>query len=168
MKLRENKGISLIVFTIILAVLLVVAGCVIAYLLNNQENVPQAPIGEQNNVANNESTANKNEDKTGVKLTDFVGNYGFSMGPYGPNTIKITSDGERLKIDWVEGPFNGSYARTIKVKLYKLQDDKLILEVEGESSNSIIFKENGKTYFTIEGIEDEASFVDFPVEMIKK
>ena len=35
MKLKENKGMSLIVFTIILAVLLVVAGGVIIYLLNN-------------------------------------------------------------------------------------------------------------------------------------
>ena len=35
MRLKENKGISLIVFTIILLVLLVVAGGVIVYLLNN-------------------------------------------------------------------------------------------------------------------------------------
>lgn len=35
MKLKENKGISLIVFTVILAVLVVIAGGVIVYLLNN-------------------------------------------------------------------------------------------------------------------------------------
>lgn len=165
MKLKENKGMSLIVFTIILAVLLVIAGGAIVYLLNNQQTVPQIPTGEQNNVVNNESTVNKNEENKGLKLTDFVGNYEFDMGPDGPNTIKITSNGEGLKIDWVEGQFNGSDARTIKVKSYKLQNNKLVIEVEGDSSNSIIFKENGKTYFTIEGIENEEGFEYFPIEM---
>ena len=160
MKLKENKGMSLIVFTIILSILLVVAVGVIVYLLNNQQSVPQTPTGD--------NSVNKNEDNSGLKLTDFVGEYEFAMGPDGPNTIKITSDGEELKINWVEGPFNGSSARTIKVKSYKFQDNKLILEVEGDSSNSIIFKENGKTYFTIEGIEDEEGFDYFPIEMIKK
>jgi len=62
MKLRENKGMSLIVFTIILAVLLVVAGGVIAYLLNNPKVVEKTPTGGENNVVNNESTeTNKNE-----------------------------------------------------------------------------------------------------------
>lgn len=168
MKLKENKGMTLIVLTIILAVLLVVAGGVIVYLLNNQQSVPEAPTGEQNNIVNNESTVNKNEENNGLKLTDFVGSYQFAMGPDGPNTIKITSDGEGLKINWVEGPFNGSAARTIKVKTYKLQNNKLVLEVEGEQDKSIIFKENGKTYFTIEGIENEEGFDYFPVEMIKK
>jgi len=280
MKLKENKGITLIVLTIILSVLVVLAGGVIVYLLNNQQSIPKTPTGEQNNIVNNESTANKNEnnidlkltdlvgnyeviigpdgqynieiksdgeklnfnwtaghpdsyvdivevkeyklennklvveveendielkciifkengktyftiegieneegfdyfpiemsnvtdkneDNKDVKLTDFVGNYEFAMGPDGPNTIKITSDGEGLKIEWLEGTFNGSDARTIKVKTYKLEGNKLILEVEGQS-NSIIFKENGKTYFTIEGIENEEGFSYFPIEMTKK
>lgn len=37
MKLKENKGMTLIVFTIILAVLLVIAVGVIMYLLNNRK-----------------------------------------------------------------------------------------------------------------------------------
>ena len=167
MKLKENKGMSLIALTIIVSILLVVALGAIVYLLNNQGNVPQTPTGEQNNIVNNDSTANKNEDKTGVKLTDFVGEYEFAIGPDGPNTIKITSYGEGLKIDWVEGPFNGSTAIR-KVKSYKLQDNKLVLEVEGDSSNSIIFKENGKIYYTIEGIENEEGFDYFPIEVTNK
>lgn len=58
MKLKENKGMSLIVFTIILAVLLVAAGGVIVYLLNNPKVVEKTPTGEQNNVVNNESVEN--------------------------------------------------------------------------------------------------------------
>lgn len=53
MKLKESKGMSLIVFTIILAVLVVVAGGVIVYLLNNpvkEGTTIQTPIGSQSNV----------------------------------------------------------------------------------------------------------------------
>ena len=163
MKLKENKGMSLIVFTIILAVLLVVAGGAIVYLLNNQGALPKTPTGEQNNVVNND---NENESEK-IKLTDFVGSYKFGMGPDGSYSMEITSVGEGLKINWVSEAFNGTEAQTIEVKSYKLQDNKLILEVEGQS-NSIIFKENGKTYFTIEGIENEEGFSYFPIEMIKK
>lgn len=58
MKLKENKGMSLIVFTIILAVLLVAACGVIVYLLNNPKVVEKTPTGQQNNVVNNESVEN--------------------------------------------------------------------------------------------------------------
>ena len=167
MKLKENKGITLLLLTIILAILLVAAVGVIIYLLNNEQSLPQTSIGKQNNIVNNDNVVNKNEDNKELKLTDFVGNYEFSMGPDGSNTIKITDVGNGLKIDWVEGPFNGSDARTIEVKTYKLEVNKLVLEVEGQS-NSIIFKENEKTYFTIEGIEKEEGFDYFPIEMIKK
>ena len=56
-KLKASKGISLIVFTLILAVLLVVGG-VIVYLLNNpvKENVDiQNQIGIQTNTDNNQN-----------------------------------------------------------------------------------------------------------------
>lgn len=103
-----------------------------------------------------------------VKLTDFIGSYGFSMDLDGPNTIEITKNGEGLKINWVVGPFNGSDAITKKVEKYTLNDNKLMLKVEEDDSNYVIFKENGKTYFTIEGIEDEEGFSYFPIEMMKK
>ena len=58
MKLKENKGMSLVVFTIILAVLLVVAGCVITYLLSNQ--------GKENIAIKNQADNNPNEVDTSV------------------------------------------------------------------------------------------------------
>lgn len=67
MKLKENKGMTLIVLTIILAVLVVVAGGVIVYLLNNpvKENVAiQNQTGTQTNTDNNQNRVNtNNEDK---------------------------------------------------------------------------------------------------------
>lgn len=61
MKLKQSKGMSLIVFTIILAVLVVVAGGVIVYLLNNpvKENVAiQNQTGTQTNTDNNQNKDN--------------------------------------------------------------------------------------------------------------
>ena len=58
MRLKENKGISLIVFTIILLVLLVVAGGVIVYLLNNpvkEGTAIQTPTGVQTYIPNSEN-----------------------------------------------------------------------------------------------------------------
>lgn len=71
MKLKESKGISLIVFTIILAVLVVLAGGVIVYLINNpvKENVViQNPTSVQSNISNevkdeNSSTSSVNNYK---------------------------------------------------------------------------------------------------------
>ena len=63
MKLKQSKGMSLIVFTIILAVLVVVAGGVIVYLLNNpvKENVAiQNQTGTQTNTDNNQNKVNTN------------------------------------------------------------------------------------------------------------
>lgn len=60
MKLKENKGMSLIVFTIILAVLLVVAGVAIVYLLNNPKVVEKTPTIVQSNVQNNQNVINNN------------------------------------------------------------------------------------------------------------
>ena len=63
MKIKENKGMSLIVFTIVLAVLVVVAGGIIVYLLNNpvKENVAiQSPTGAQSNLGSIETNV---EDK---------------------------------------------------------------------------------------------------------
>ena len=50
MKLKENKGMSLIVLTIILAVLVVVAIGVIVYLLKNPV---KEKVGTQINMENN-------------------------------------------------------------------------------------------------------------------
>ena len=64
MKLKESKGMSLIAFTIVLAVLVVVAGGVIVYLLNNpvKEKVAiQTPSSVQTNMSNNEKVEEKNE-----------------------------------------------------------------------------------------------------------
>jgi len=64
MKLKENKGMSLIVFIIILAVIVLVTIGVIMYLLNNplKENVSiQNETGVQNNLVNNENTEKNNE-----------------------------------------------------------------------------------------------------------
>ena len=58
MKLKESKGMSLIVFTIVLAVLVVLAGGVIVYLLNNpvKEKVAiQNPTGAQSNLGSIET-----------------------------------------------------------------------------------------------------------------
>ena len=58
MKLKECKGMSLIAFTIVLAVLVVLAGGVIVYLLNNpvKENVAiQNPTGVQSNLGSIET-----------------------------------------------------------------------------------------------------------------
>jgi len=63
MKLKESKGMSLIIFTIILAILVVVAGGVIAYLLNNpvKENVViQNQAGTQTDTDNNKNKVNTN------------------------------------------------------------------------------------------------------------
>jgi len=63
MKIKESKGISLIAFTIVLAVLVVVAGGVIVYLLNNpvKENVViQNQTGTQTNADNNQNKVNTN------------------------------------------------------------------------------------------------------------
>ena len=64
MKLKESKGMSLIVFTIVLAVLVVLAGGVIVYLLNNpvKEKVAiQTPSSVQTNMSNDEKIEEKNE-----------------------------------------------------------------------------------------------------------
>ena len=53
MKLKESKGMSLIVFTIVLAVLVVVAGGVIVYLLNN-------PVKEKVAIQNPTNVGNLN------------------------------------------------------------------------------------------------------------
>jgi len=58
MKVKENKGMSLIVFTVVLAILVVVAMGVIVYLLNNpvREKVAiQTPSSVQSNMSNNEN-----------------------------------------------------------------------------------------------------------------
>ena len=63
MKIRESKGMSLIAFTIVLAVLVVVAVGVIVYLLNNpiKENVAiQNETGTQTNTDNNQNKVNEN------------------------------------------------------------------------------------------------------------
>jgi len=52
MKLKENKGMSLIVFTLILAVLLVVAVGIIVYLLDNLKMVEKTPAIENEIVSN--------------------------------------------------------------------------------------------------------------------
>lgn len=172
MKLKENKGMSLIVLTIILAILLVVAGGIIVYLLNNQQRIPQTLTGEQNNLVNNESVVNKNDnvaENNKVKLIDFVGKYEFYIGPDGQYNIEIKSDGEKLNFNWTAG-HPDSYVDIVEVKEYKLENNKLLVEVEENDIElkCIIFKENGKTYFTIEGIENEEGFEYFPIEMIKK
>lgn len=56
MKIKENKGISLLVLTIVLGLLVVLGGGVIAYLLNNPVTVSQN-VSENNVALNN----NKNE-----------------------------------------------------------------------------------------------------------
>ena len=72
MKLKESKGMSLIVFTIILAILVVVAIGVIVYLLNNQVKegtTIQTPTELQNNMANNEVEIYTETDKKDIKET---------------------------------------------------------------------------------------------------
>lgn len=65
MKLKESRGMSLIVFTIVLAILVVLAGGVIVYLLNNpvKEKVAiQNPTGVQSNLGSIETNVeNKKE-----------------------------------------------------------------------------------------------------------
>lgn len=74
MKLKENRGISLIVFTIILLVLLVVTGEIIVYLLKNtvkEGTAIQTPTGVQSNIGNTEFYTET--DKKDIKET--VENY---------------------------------------------------------------------------------------------
>lgn len=89
--IKDNKGMSLIVFTIIIGILLVVAIGVIVYLVNNpvKENVlTQNPTGIQSNINNDEnnmssenleinnqnSLENKIEiNATNINIEDYVG-----------------------------------------------------------------------------------------------
>lgn len=92
MKLKENKGMSLIVFTIILAVLVVVAGGVIVYLLNNpvKENVAiQNQTGTQTNNDNNEIEVDANEDKIIRKV---------ELAKYGDIIVEAAYVGENERI----------------------------------------------------------------------
>ena len=91
MKIKENKGMSLTVFTIIIVILLVVAIGVIVYLVNNpvKENVlTQNPTSIQSNinsddnkmlsenldVNNQNSVENKIEiNTTNINIEDYVG-----------------------------------------------------------------------------------------------
>lgn len=67
MRLKENKGISLIVFTIVLAVLVVLAGGVIVYLLNN-------PVKEQVAVQNPTSETGTNSSTNVEEKNDNITN----------------------------------------------------------------------------------------------
>ena len=80
MKLKESKGISLIVFTIILAVLVVVAGGIIVYLINNPvkegTTVVQTPTNVGNLNSSNEVQLSKEEALTkGNELYKKVNDY---------------------------------------------------------------------------------------------
>lgn len=77
MKVTENKGISLIVFTVVLAILVILATGVIAYLLNNpvREKVSvQTPSSVQSNMSSSETIQEKNENasNSNSKTTDLV------------------------------------------------------------------------------------------------
>lgn len=82
MKLKESKGMSLIVFTIVLAVLVVLAGGVIVYLLNNpvKEKVAiQTPSSVQTNMSNDEKIEEKNETTSSSNVNVVDNNKGTNL-----------------------------------------------------------------------------------------
>jgi len=119
MKLKENKGISLIVFTIILAVLVVVAGGVIIYLLKNpvKENVDiQNQIGTQTNTDNNQNK--ENIDKNNEEDSKYL------------ELLKISLDSYISNLSALDKFDNISKANLEQIVYYSLHDADYVYEDE--------------------------------------
>lgn len=118
MRLKENKGISLVIFTIILVMLVVVAGVIIVYLLNNplKEKVAiQTPTSIQSNISNNENIKDGNTLKKQFNVT------------YKEKTVKEIAVGDAKyicieKVPIIEG-VNSYIASKIEKHLNKIYED---------------------------------------------
>jgi len=105
MKLKESKGMSLIVFTIILAVLLIVAGGIIVYLLNNpvkEGTTIQTPTELQDNMANNEVEVYTETDKKDIKAT--IENYYKLLTAKENSPVLMLTDVMKMTVYAVQDP----------------------------------------------------------------
>ena len=162
MRLKENKGMSLIVFTIILLVLLVVAGGVIVYLLNNpvKENVAiQKQTGTQTNTDNNQNKlenitiqnqTQNNNDKTEDKIIEKV-----ELAKYEDITVEAAYVGENErfliytrkdkdnKIIWTYKTGTEIEAQYSGIQTSKITNDRIYIDEYG--TVTVLNKETGKT-----------------------
>ena len=105
MKLKENKGMSLIVFTIILAVLVVLAGGIIIYLLINpvkEGTTIQTPTGIQNNMNNNEIEIYTETDQKDIKAT--IENYYKLLTAKENSPVLMLTDVMKMTVYAVQDP----------------------------------------------------------------
>lgn len=118
MKLKENKGMSLIIFTIILAVLLIVAGCVIVYLLNNpvkEGSTTQTPTNEVKEMTADEKFQEyiknlKNEISNLEEGSTIGGEYSLPVG-YSSYYLKLDSN-HNLSIRFTDEKLEKTYGTT--------------------------------------------------------
>lgn len=96
MKLKENKGMSLIVFIIVLAVLVVVAGGVIVYLLNNPVK-EKVVIQNQSGIQSNLGSIETNVEILKEKMTSDE-KYNIYLKNLKNNLLKMKDAGEN-KVD---------------------------------------------------------------------
>ena len=137
MKLKEDKGMSLIVFTIVLAVLVVLAGGVIVYLLNNpvKEKVAiQIPTSVQTNMSNNEKVEEKNE-------TSSTSNANVVDNNKGTNLVVI-NDEQNIKAEGKICEYISEEGSSAEVPL------EISYIVNGTNKGNLQIKYNNKVVYT--------------------
>lgn len=149
MKLKENKGMSLIVFTIVLAVLVVVAGGVIVYLLNNpvKENVAiQNQTGTQNNTDNNNETETEGNEDNIIRKVELAkyGDITTEAGYIGENEriLIYTRKDKDNKIIWTYKTGTEIEAQYSGIQTSKITNDRIYIDEYG--TVTVLNKETGK------------------------
>ena len=145
MKIKESKGISLIAFTIVLAVLVIVAGGVIVYLLNN-------PVKEGTTIQTPTNVEDLNSsEKVEVKLSTAEAlNIGKDLFEKQDKIIdKLYTEGNYYKDNIVV------ITKTLKDEIYSLLTDNAIKEIETKCKYK---EENGKFYYDTEWLDPMSVF----------
>ena len=146
--MKENRGVSVIAFIIVIAVLVIIASCIIVYLLNNpvKEKIAvqnTAPVTEVNYSIKDEEKETKTTAMTSdKKFSSYVSNLKREM----KNKIVYSMEGEthlssiNEKVSFKEYETDGSLTNIQEHDISLSSEGKLVLDQKTIAENVIKFK----------------------------